>query len=269
MKRQLHLNLFIQSRGHHEASWRHPAASPLPLTDIRYYQRSGAARRGGAVRLDLPRRPAGARRDVAQAPRTWLEPITAAGGAGRRHRADRPDRHRLDDLHRAVQPRAAVRLARPHQRRPRRLEHRHHLAGRRRRATTAGPAGQPRRSLRPGRGVHAVSRRCGTAGPTTPCSTTAARAIYARRRPHPAHQPRGDRTIASPGRSTCRAARRAGRCWCRPARPTPAAASPRATPRRCSPPRWRRRRRRSSTPTSSGWWRRRARSRAGPDPARP
>ena len=38
MKRQLHLNLFIHSRGHHEASWRHPAASALPLTDIRYYQ---------------------------------------------------------------------------------------------------------------------------------------------------------------------------------------------------------------------------------------
>ena len=38
MKRQLHLNLFIHSRGHHEASWRHPLASPLPLTDIRYYQ---------------------------------------------------------------------------------------------------------------------------------------------------------------------------------------------------------------------------------------
>jgi len=38
MTRQLHLNLFIHSRGHHEASWRHPASSPLPLTDIRYYQ---------------------------------------------------------------------------------------------------------------------------------------------------------------------------------------------------------------------------------------
>ena len=38
MQRQLHLNLFIQSRGHHEASWRHPKASPLALTDIRYYQ---------------------------------------------------------------------------------------------------------------------------------------------------------------------------------------------------------------------------------------
>ena len=38
MKRQLHLNLFIHSRGHHEASWRHRGSSPLPLTDIRYYQ---------------------------------------------------------------------------------------------------------------------------------------------------------------------------------------------------------------------------------------
>jgi len=37
MTRQLHLNLFIHGRGHHEAAWRHPAASPLALTDIRYY----------------------------------------------------------------------------------------------------------------------------------------------------------------------------------------------------------------------------------------
>ena len=38
VKRQLHLNLFIHGRGHHEASWRHPASSSLALTDIRYYQ---------------------------------------------------------------------------------------------------------------------------------------------------------------------------------------------------------------------------------------
>src|SRR5258708_9033689 len=36
MKRLMHLNLFIQSRGHHEAAWRHPKSSPLPLTDIDY-----------------------------------------------------------------------------------------------------------------------------------------------------------------------------------------------------------------------------------------
>jgi FMN-dependent oxidoreductase (nitrilotriacetate monooxygenase family) len=76
MKRQLHLNLFIHSRGHHEASWRHPAASPLALTDIRYYQ--DLAQRAEAALFDsiflADQLALGG--DVAQAPRTWLEPIT-------------------------------------------------------------------------------------------------------------------------------------------------------------------------------------------------
>ena len=76
MKRQLHLNLFFHSRGHHEASWRHPATSPLPLTDIRYYQ--DLARRAEAAHFDsifLADQLALAE-DVGQAPRIWLEPIT-------------------------------------------------------------------------------------------------------------------------------------------------------------------------------------------------
>jgi FMN-dependent oxidoreductase (nitrilotriacetate monooxygenase family) len=76
MKRQLHLNLFFHSRGHHEASWRHPAASPLPLTDIRYYQ--DLARRAEAALFDsifLADQLALAD-DVGQAPRIWLEPLT-------------------------------------------------------------------------------------------------------------------------------------------------------------------------------------------------
>jgi FMN-dependent oxidoreductase (nitrilotriacetate monooxygenase family) len=76
MKRQLHLNLFIHGRGHHEASWRHPASSPLPLTDIRYYQ--DLAQRAEAALFDsiffADQLALGS--DVAQAPRTWLEPIT-------------------------------------------------------------------------------------------------------------------------------------------------------------------------------------------------
>jgi FMN-dependent oxidoreductase (nitrilotriacetate monooxygenase family) len=76
MKRQLHLNLFIHSRGHHEASWRHPAVSALPLTDIRYYQ--DLAQRAEAALFDsvflADQLALGG--DVAQAPRTWLEPIT-------------------------------------------------------------------------------------------------------------------------------------------------------------------------------------------------
>jgi FMN-dependent oxidoreductase (nitrilotriacetate monooxygenase family) len=76
MKRQLHLNLFIHSRGHHEASWRHPASSSLPLTDIRYYQ--DLAQRAEEALFDsvflADQLALGG--DVAQAPRTWLEPIT-------------------------------------------------------------------------------------------------------------------------------------------------------------------------------------------------
>src|SRR5580700_2448995 len=76
MKRQLHLNLFIHSRGHHEASWRHPDSSPLALTDIRYYQ--NLAQRAEAAKFDsiflADQLALGG--DVAQAARTWLEPIT-------------------------------------------------------------------------------------------------------------------------------------------------------------------------------------------------
>src|SRR4051794_41219259 len=76
MPRQLHLNLFIHGRGHHEASWRHPASSPLPLTDIRYYvdlaQRAEAARFDSIFLADQ----LALGGDVAQAARTWLEPIT-------------------------------------------------------------------------------------------------------------------------------------------------------------------------------------------------
>jgi FMN-dependent oxidoreductase (nitrilotriacetate monooxygenase family) len=36
-KRQMHLNLFLLSTGHHEASWRHPEATPELVMDIRYY----------------------------------------------------------------------------------------------------------------------------------------------------------------------------------------------------------------------------------------
>jgi FMN-dependent oxidoreductase (nitrilotriacetate monooxygenase family) len=76
MKRQLHLNLFIHSRGHHEASWRHPASSPLALTDIRYYQdlacRAEAALFDSIFLADQ----LALGEDVAQAARTWLEPVT-------------------------------------------------------------------------------------------------------------------------------------------------------------------------------------------------
>jgi FMN-dependent oxidoreductase (nitrilotriacetate monooxygenase family) len=76
MARQLHLNLFIHGRGHHEAAWRHPAASPLALTDIRYY--TDLARKAEAGHFDsvFLADTLAAGDDVVRAPRTWLEPIT-------------------------------------------------------------------------------------------------------------------------------------------------------------------------------------------------
>jgi alkanesulfonate monooxygenase SsuD/methylene tetrahydromethanopterin reductase-like flavin-dependent oxidoreductase (luciferase family) len=115
MKRQLHLNLFIHSRGHHEASWRHPDTSPLPLTDIRYYQ--DLAQRAERAQFDsiflADQLALGG--DVAQAPRTWLEPITVLAALAAVTSRIGVDRHRLDHLHRAVQFGAAIRINRPHQ----------------------------------------------------------------------------------------------------------------------------------------------------------
>jgi hypothetical protein len=58
--RQLHLNLFIHGRGHHEAACRHPTASQLPLTAIRHY--TDLAQKGASVwnivTTRLARRPA-------------------------------------------------------------------------------------------------------------------------------------------------------------------------------------------------------------------
>ena len=76
MKRQLHLNLFIHSRGHHEAAWRSPDASPLPLTSIQYYldcvRAAEAACFDSIFLSDLLAVPD----DIDSAARCWLEPVT-------------------------------------------------------------------------------------------------------------------------------------------------------------------------------------------------
>ena len=76
MKRRMHLNLFIHSRGHHEASWRHPDASHLALSDIQYYQ--ALARQAEAAAFDAVflADQLALGDDVAHGPRTALEPLT-------------------------------------------------------------------------------------------------------------------------------------------------------------------------------------------------
>ncbi len=86
MTRHLHLNLFIHGRGHHEAAWRHPASSPLPLTDIRYYTDLAVKAEAGLFDSIFLADSLAVGEDVVSAPRTWLEPITtlaALAGATR------------------------------------------------------------------------------------------------------------------------------------------------------------------------------------------
>jgi FMN-dependent oxidoreductase (nitrilotriacetate monooxygenase family) len=79
MAQHLHLNLFIHARGHHEAAWRHPAASPLPLTDIRYYTDLARKAEAGLFDSIFLADTLGVGEDVTRAPRIWLEPLTALG----------------------------------------------------------------------------------------------------------------------------------------------------------------------------------------------
>jgi FMN-dependent oxidoreductase (nitrilotriacetate monooxygenase family) len=76
MDRQLHLNLFIQSRGHHEASWNHPLAGDGDITDIGYYQdiaqRAERACFDSVFFADV----LALNDDLALQARLWLEPIT-------------------------------------------------------------------------------------------------------------------------------------------------------------------------------------------------
>ena len=99
---------------------------------FRAYQATDPEARGRKVRRLLHGRPSGRAEHAgqcaqAQPHRHLVRAVHAAVGAGRRHRTYRADRDRLDHLRRALSRRPPLRLARSHQRRPRRLEHRHHL----------------------------------------------------------------------------------------------------------------------------------------------
>lgn len=76
MARKMHLNLFIQSRGHHEASWRHPGASQLPLTDIDYTVSMAQKAEAGLFDSIFLADVLGLWNDVRATPFNWLEPIT-------------------------------------------------------------------------------------------------------------------------------------------------------------------------------------------------
>ena len=79
MKKEMHINLFIYSRGHHEASWRHPGSTRSALTDVRYYidcaQKAERACFDSIFLADTLASP----QDLNSASRIWLEPLTTLG----------------------------------------------------------------------------------------------------------------------------------------------------------------------------------------------
>jgi len=76
MPRQLHLNLFVQSRGHHEAAWNHPDAAPDALTDVRYYQKIAQRAEQGLFDSIFFADQLALSDDAARSGRVWLEPVT-------------------------------------------------------------------------------------------------------------------------------------------------------------------------------------------------
>jgi alkanesulfonate monooxygenase SsuD/methylene tetrahydromethanopterin reductase-like flavin-dependent oxidoreductase (luciferase family) len=76
MPQPMHINLFIQSRGHHEAAWRHPKSSPLPLTDIDYTVEMARKAEAGLFDSIFLADVLGLWNDVQTTPFNWLEPIT-------------------------------------------------------------------------------------------------------------------------------------------------------------------------------------------------
>ncbi len=79
MPRQLRLNLFVHSRGHHEASWRHPEASPLALTDFEFHRELALKAEDAAFDSIFLADSLSMSSEVVHTARSWLEPITLLG----------------------------------------------------------------------------------------------------------------------------------------------------------------------------------------------
>ena len=247
--RSLHLNAFLHDIGHHEAAWRLPESNPFDTVSIEHYIRLARIAEAGTFdSIFFADAPFAAERPAVQTDRDPRADDTARG-AGRQHRADRPDRDGLDQLRRALRPRPPVRLDRPHQRRPRRLEHRHNREPRRRAELRSRRPRAARRPLQARRGVRRGRQEAvGQLGGRRADRRQGGRHLR-RRLEDPPDRPRGQVLPSRRAHSTRRARHRDTRCWSRPASRSRALASRPATPRPSSRPSARSRTARPSTPT--------------------
>lgn len=75
MSKQVHINLFIHSRGHHEAAWRHDDASPFLLTDFRYYEELATKSESAAFDSVFLSDLLALGEDIEYTPRAVLDPV--------------------------------------------------------------------------------------------------------------------------------------------------------------------------------------------------
>ena len=214
--RQIKLNAFMRPASIHTGAWRYPGAWPDMNFNFAHIKRSiqtlEAAKFDAFFMADhmavlnMPM-------DALKRSHTvdLVRAVHAAVGAVAGDRAHRSCRHRLHHVRRALSHRPPICLARSHQRRPRRLEHRHHLQPGRRAQFRHGRAHGARRTL-PARArvLRRGDRACGIPGPTTPSFATsrAASSSILRRCTCSAIRANISRCAA---RSTSRARFRAGR----------------------------------------------------------
>jgi FMN-dependent oxidoreductase (nitrilotriacetate monooxygenase family) len=79
MPRQLHLNLFIHSRGHHEAAWRHDGSARRAPTDLTHYRDLALAAEAAKLDSVFFADHVALGEDLGHAARGELEPLTLLG----------------------------------------------------------------------------------------------------------------------------------------------------------------------------------------------
>ena len=124
--RQLRLGAFMRPVGIHTAWWRYPGAYPDANFNLKHLIRFAQKLERGrfdawfmADHLAVLNMPMAALKRSATV--TSFDPLTLLPALGDGDRASRADRHRLDHLRAALSDRPPLCLARPHQRRARRL----------------------------------------------------------------------------------------------------------------------------------------------------